>query len=197
VTRYRTIVADPPWPYDGGFWTTSHNARTGATWDAKRKQLPYTPMPLAEIATLPVADLAADDAFLFLWTTSRYLPDAFGIARDWDFTYCQVLVWSKSKDHYLPAAVAPIHAEFLLACKRGSPSRQGTFPSSVIEANRTKMHSAKPEAFLDYIEQTCPGPYLELFARRARFGWDYWGDESLGTADLARLASDDHREDRP
>jgi N6-adenosine-specific RNA methylase IME4 len=23
-----------------------------------------------------------------------------------------------------------------------------------------------------------------MFARRARFGWDYYGDQSLGTADL-------------
>lgn len=45
-------------------------------------------------------------------------------------------------------------------------------------------HSAKPEAFLDLVEQVSPGPYLELFARRARFGWDYWGDQSLGTADM-------------
>jgi hypothetical protein len=57
-------------------------------------------------------------------------------------------------------------------------------PSSIIEANRTKQHSAKPECFLDHIEASCPGPYLELFARRARFGWDYWGDESLGTAEM-------------
>jgi site-specific DNA-cytosine methylase len=28
------------------------------------------------------------------------------------------------------------------------------------------------------VEKASPGPYLELFARRARFGWDYWGDES-------------------
>lgn len=28
------------------------------------------------------------------------------------------------------------------------------------------------------------GPYVELFARRARFGWDYWGDQSLGTAEM-------------
>ena len=186
--KYRTIVADPPWPYDGGFWTTSHNARTGATWDAKRKPLPYKPMSITEIAAIPVSDLAEDDAFLFLWTTSRYLPASFDIARYWGFAYRQMLVWSKSKDHCLPATVAPIHAEFLLVCKRGSPSRQGTFPSSVIEANRTKTHSAKPEAFLDYIEQACPGPYLEMFARRARFGWDYWGDESLGTAELREVS---------
>jgi len=32
-------------------------------------------------------------------------------------------------------------------------------------------------------EKASPGPYLEMFARRARFGWDYWGDQSLGTAE--------------
>jgi N6-adenosine-specific RNA methylase IME4 len=36
------------------------------------------------------------------------------------------------------------------------------------------------------VEQVSPGPYLELFARRARFGWDYWGDESLNTAEFPR-----------
>lgn len=46
-------------------------------------------------------------------------------------------------------------------------------------------HSAKPEAFLDLVEQVSPGPYLELFARRDRLGWDTWGNESLNTAELA------------
>jgi N6-adenosine-specific RNA methylase IME4 len=46
-------------------------------------------------------------------------------------------------------------------------------------------HSAKPEAFLDLVSRSAPGPYVEMFARRARFGWDYWGDQSLGTAEMA------------
>jgi N6-adenosine-specific RNA methylase IME4 len=40
-------------------------------------------------------------------------------------------------------------------------------------------HSAKPEAFLDLVEQVSPEPRLELFARRQRLGWDTWGDEAL------------------
>lgn len=51
------------------------------------------------------------------------------------------------------------------------------------EAPRSE-HSAKPEFFLDLAERMSPEPRIELFARRARFGWDYWGDESLGTAEL-------------
>jgi N6-adenosine-specific RNA methylase IME4 len=51
------------------------------------------------------------------------------------------------------------------------------------------QHSAKPDAFYDLVEAVSPGPYLELFARRARFGWSYWGDESLGTADMPDTAT--------
>jgi hypothetical protein len=36
-------------------------------------------------------------------------------------------------------------------------------------------HSAKPSAFSDLVEQVSPGPYVELFARQPRLGWDHWG----------------------
>jgi N6-adenosine-specific RNA methylase IME4 len=36
-------------------------------------------------------------------------------------------------------------------------------------------HSSKPPAFLDVVEQVSPGPYVELFARQPRLGWDSWG----------------------
>jgi N6-adenosine-specific RNA methylase IME4 len=61
-------------------------------------------------------------------------------------------------------------------------------PSSWFNWPRTG-HSAKPEAFLDMVEQVSPGPYVEMFARRARFGWDYWGDQSLGTAEMPEMAA--------
>jgi len=50
--------------------------------------------------------------------------------------------------------------------------------------NGGKQHSRKPDGFLDLVERNSPGPYLELFARRARFGWDYWGNESLETVEM-------------
>lgn len=46
-------------------------------------------------------------------------------------------------------------------------------------------HSEKPEAFFDLVEQVSPGPYLELFARRQRLGWDTWGNEALEHVELA------------
>jgi N6-adenosine-specific RNA methylase IME4 len=73
--------------------------------------------------------------------------------------------------------------------------RRGNLPFSIDNAgsvqtwkfpyeNGARAHSRKPDGALDLIEQASPGPYLELFARRARFGWDYWGDQSLGTATM-------------
>ena len=45
-------------------------------------------------------------------------------------------------------------------------------------------HSVKPEAFLDLVESVSDGPYLELFARRNRLGWDTWGNEALQLAEV-------------
>jgi N6-adenosine-specific RNA methylase IME4 len=38
-------------------------------------------------------------------------------------------------------------------------------------------HSHKPEEQFAVIERISNPPYLELFARRPREGWDIWGDE--------------------
>jgi N6-adenosine-specific RNA methylase IME4 len=42
------------------------------------------------------------------------------------------------------------------------------------------VHSKKPEESYKLIERVCPGPYLELFARKPRENWTVWGDESKG-----------------
>lgn len=70
------------------------------------------------------------------------------------------------------------HAEYLLVCRRGFPARLDRLTSSVIDAPKG-THSHKPEMFLDEIERISPGPYLEMFARRQRLGWDTWGNEAL------------------
>jgi len=188
--RYATIVADPPWDYHEGFPTQS---RTPGVWSGpiQTKALPYASMTVEDICELPVADLAEPDCRLFLWTTNRYLDDAFEVIRAWRFKYRQATVWHK-RDGNMGGSIAPSSAEFLLVATRGAPARLSKWTSSVVSTAAPKQHSRKPEAFLDLIEQVSPGPYLEMFARRARFGWDYWGDESLGTAELvAALSSEE------
>jgi N6-adenosine-specific RNA methylase IME4 len=168
---YSTIVADPPWHYGqrpvGG-------ARPGTMGAAK--PFPYSTMSIEEIRALPVGDLAATDSVLWLWTTNRWLPESFGVMAAWGFTYRQTLVWGKNNP--MPVgSVAPSGAEFLLAGKRGAPAMEWVWPSSVIVTPRpsSRQHSVKPDNFMDYIEMSSPGPYVELFCRRPRLGWDAWG----------------------
>lgn len=195
--RYRTIVADPPWHYDG-FATTNGpgTVRAGmgrreATF--KVDALQYGSMTVAEIAALPVRDLADVDARLFLWTTQRYLPDAFAVISSWGFVYKQTLVWQKRDFSPFGGSIAPNNVEFLLVGARGKPQLVERANGCVLltpgntgrrRGGTVTTHSRKPDAALDLIEQVSPGPYVELFARRARFGWDYWGDQSLGTASM-------------
>lgn len=188
MSAYATIVADPPWHYDG-FATMPGLARKAFERTVKIKPLPYGSMSVDEICAIPVDGIAASDSRLFLWATNRYLPDAFTVLATWGFIYKQTLVWRKSGNPSpFGGSVAPNHAEYLLVASAGNPRRLSRLKSSVIEApaaapgksapGGSRSHSAKPEMFLDLIEQVSPGPYLELFARRQRLGWDTWGDEA-------------------
>lgn len=170
---YSTIVADPPWRYDEGFPTQS---RTPGKWagPTTTKALPYSGMDMDAIKALPVSDLAATDCRLFMWTTNRYMPDAFGVLSAWGFTYKQTLVWHKA-DGNMGGSVAPCSAEFLLVGVMGHPPVLAKAAAAVIRAPQAKTHSVKPPAFGDLIEQVSPAPYVELFCRAPRLGWDHWG----------------------
>lgn len=189
MTRYRTIVADPPWHYKR-FVSSPKSHAGNPRGDGKPKAiaLPYGSMTVEEIRALPVTEIADAEAALFLWATNRYLPSAFDVMSAWGFDYRQAVVWHKTGNPSpFSGSIAPNHAEYLLFGKRGKPRMGKPWTSNVIvaPAPNVNAHSVKPEVFIDLIEQSSPGPYLELFARRARFGWDYWGDQSLGTAELA------------
>ena len=155
--------------------------------------LAYSLMSLAEIKALPVEDLAHKDAHLFLWVTPELHRTGEGVAtaRAWGFTPVDEIIWEKPN---IGMGVFPRHVhEPLLICRReqlpfGGPRNIRSvqkWSQRHAGAGKGKVHSAKPEAALDLVEQVSPGPYLELFARRARFGWDYWGNESLETAEVS------------
>jgi N6-adenosine-specific RNA methylase IME4 len=86
TSRYRTIVADPPWPI-GDF--PKWGDRDGMT------VCPYPTMRISKIAELPVSDWAHAGAHLYLWTISEHLEASFGVARSWGFEPSAVLVWCK------------------------------------------------------------------------------------------------------
>ena len=167
---FTTIVADPPWPYED--WPEFADA-AGDSND--RRDLPYQSMTLDEISELEIP--AADDAHLFLWTTNRFLEDAYGVARAWGFTPSEVLVWAKPPRGIGPGGIFSNTAEFVLYGRKGKPEHNERVDSSWWSWPRGR-HSAKPTAFLELVERVCPSPFLEMFARAPREGWESWGLES-------------------
>jgi N6-adenosine-specific RNA methylase IME4 len=188
VGEYRTIVADPPWIYEDGF--VSYHGGI----DRVEKKLPYGAMTVDAISSLPVQEWAAENANLFLWTTNRYLHEAFHVMADWGFRFRQTLLWHKSGNPSpFGGVVAPVNpVEFLLFGQRGKTKMLDRLPSPVLVAPAVVSgHSQKPDSIIDAIERISPEPRLEMFARRARLiGWDYYGDESLETARVAFVEDD-------
>ena len=175
--KYRTIVADPPWDMpNSGPWT----GVTGnwGPYVGETSDIPYPTMTLDDIRALPVKDMADGDAHLYLWTTNRFLESTYDIARAWGFRPAQLLTWCKAPMGIGMGGTFTSTTEFVLFCRRGSLKASRRVDSSWWQWRRG-AHSAKPEAFLDLVESVSPGPYLEMFARRNRLGWDTWGNECL------------------
>lgn len=189
--KYRTIVADPPWPIkDSGPRTPSSAGSWSANSVGKRSIVPYQTMPIDDIAALPVRDIAERDSHLYLWAVNAYLEEAYGVARAWGFKPSTLLTWCKPPMGLGLGGTFVNTTEYILFCRRGSLPALQRWPSTWHEAGRPctsagLVHSAKPECFLDIIEQVSPAPRVELFARRQRLGWDTWGNECRCDVDLA------------
>lgn len=161
--KFGCVYADPPWPY-------ANQATRSSTSNH------YSTMTLEQICELPIGQLAADVAYLHLWTTNAFLFDAKTVMDAWGFTYKSVLVWCKPQmgiGNYWR-----VSHEFLLLGVKGSRS----FPDgarnvkSWMEVERGR-HSAKPEVFRQVVERVSPGPFLELFGRHTCPGWTVWGNQ--------------------
>lgn len=189
MTKYRTIVADPPWP--------DVSARLGKGGRrANETELPYKRMSYESIRALDVEAVAEDDCALFMWSTRRTFREgeAAAVARAWGFEPCGEMIWGLRNAGTGAPPFGNDHEPVLVA-KRGAPmialaDYLGVFfwkqlyeygPSGVPQ----KVHSAKPLGFYDLIEQISASPRLELFARTQRLGWDSWGNEALNHVELS------------
>ena len=172
--KFKTIVADPPWPYrrkSRGFsW------RKGRPSGEATEMLEYPTMTLDEIAALPVNQLAEDDAHLYVWTTQKFIWQTPGIVELWGFRVSQILTWAKSPFGFSLGDSYGLATEFCLFARRGK-LRPTTRTNRDWWNWKRGRHSQKPEAFQDVVETVSPGPYLELFARRPRLNWTVWGNE--------------------
>lgn len=174
MSVYKTIVADPPW-----------DVLAGPRWasDGKSRPLTYPTMSVEEIAALPVRELADKRAHLYLWTINAYVEDAYEIARLWGFKPSTLLTWCKAPNGLGLGGTYSLTTEHVLFARRGICTAAQRMDTTWWQWKRGE-HSAKPEAFMDIVEMVSPAPRLEMFSRRARFGWSTWGNEALEGEEL-------------
>ncbi len=180
LNHYNVIYADPPWTF--------------ATYSAKGKgrsaEAHYSCLSFDDICRIPVAEWAARDSILLLWVTDPLLPRGLELIEAWGFTYKTVgFYWAKLNKAASPGACSEddfftgmgfwtrANAEQCLLATRGSPKRIAKDVRRLVVAPR-REHSRKPDAVYDRIERLADGPYLEMFARNSRPGWDTWGNQA-------------------
>ncbi len=173
--KFTTILADPPWQFQN---------RTGKMAPEHRRLNRYGTMKLNEIAAIPVADAAADNAHLYLWVPNALLPEGLQIMKEWGFTYKTNLVWNKiRKDGGPDGRGVGFYfrntTEIILFGVKGSLRTLAPGRTQVNAIRSIKQeHSRKPEEQYEIIERCSPPAYLELFGRGSRKGWTVWGNQA-------------------
>lgn len=184
---YQILAVDPPW--------------TWSAWSAKglkkSAQRHYHCMTLDAIMALPVADLAAPDAALFLWATAPMLPQALAVMEAWGFTYKSQAVWVKTtvtgKLSFGTGYRFRGTHEIIALGVRGNPKNTKSERSVIMAPVR--RHSQKPDEFFAMAERWLPNANrVELFSRQSRPNWHSWGNEN-GLFD--NQGDDDARRKRP
>ena len=171
TTMYQTILADPPWYQRGG-----GKIKRGADKHypiMKENQIRDTMKSVLE-------GKISEDAHLYLWVANNHLPEALRIIESLGFRYITNIVWAKPR-FGLGRYFRGQHEICLFATKgRGfTPKTELNNISSLLGKGliAPTQHSKKPNEMYELIEIRSEGPYLELFARNTRPGWDVWGDE--------------------
>ena len=176
--EFRTIIADPPWPY--------RNGPKGSL-----RVTPYPTMTEDQIFHLPVGEAACEDSLLLLWTTNAHLALALECVKNWGFDHKTTLTWVKTSKSGKPRPGSGFWirgaTEHALFCVRGRPrcprsrildGERIPLYTTAILAPRTR-HSEKPARSYVMMEDLGAAPRLELFARRRREGWETWGNEPI------------------
>jgi N6-adenosine-specific RNA methylase IME4 len=174
--QFATILADPPWQFIN---------KTGKVAPEHRRLSRYGTMRLDEVMSLPVEQLAAPTAHLYLWCPNALLPDGLAVMQAWGFSYKSNIVWHKvRKDGGPDGRGVGFYfrnvTELLLFGVRGKNARTlapGRRQVNLL-ATRKREHSRKPDEQYPLIEACSPAPYLELFARGRREGWTTWGNQA-------------------
>lgn len=171
MDKYNTLVIDPPWNL---ILTTNIGHRYN-----RPKKLPYETMTIEQIKAFPIMDYANQGAHIYLWTTNKFLRQAFEVFDSWGVNFHLVLVGIK------PSGIAPnrgyiFGTEFCLVGFYGKPAQKWKRMGKLnyFEMfNKAGKHSTKPDKFYELVETMSPEPYIDIFSRKDRPNWDSYGNE--------------------
>lgn len=171
--KYNVIYADPPW----SFKTFSDKGKD------RSPENHYNVMSLQDICNLPIDKISNDNSVLLMWVVDPLLDKAFKVIEAWGFKYKTVgFTWAKTNKKSLGFFTGLGYwtrgnPEMCLLATKGKPKRiSKSVPQLVVEQRRE--HSRKPDIMYNHIENLLQGPYIELFARTKRPGWDSWGNQT-------------------
>lgn len=170
--KYKTIVVDPPWPME----KVNMIART------EENIFDYQVMTLAQIANdrnrLPIRRLMNKSGCLvFLWTTQKFLPEAYNIMKAWGLKYLFTMVWAKGRGRQL-AGLPQFNCEFVLAGRMGNLNFVDTKAFKTLFDGEARNHSQKPKEFYQLLKRITPEPRIDMFSREKHRGFDQYGNET-------------------
>jgi len=169
-TLFKTVYMDPPWNESGGAKSPSY-------------PLIKTPDMLPTITHCGLWSIAPD-AHCYMWVTNSFLEDGLRLLSRLGFRYVSNLCWVKHRiglgryfrgQHELCLFGVRGRGVAVVTEARNIPTVLD--PLNTLGAPRTE-HSKKPTEFYSLIEARSQGPYLELFARNTRQGWQSWGNDA-------------------
>ena len=173
--QYGAILADPPWRFMN---------RTGKVAPEHKRLNRYDTMPLEEIMDIPVKKVSGSSSHLYLWVPNALLQEGLAVLKAWGFQYKANLVWHKVRKDGGPdgRGVGFYFRNTTELVLFGVKGNMRTLPPGRSQVNiirsQKQEHSRKPDELYNIIERCSPGPYLEIFARGSRDGWDTFGDQA-------------------
>ena len=167
IDKYSVVVIDPPWPMK----KIKREVRP------KQRGFDYQVLSVEEIGGLDVPGILDAEGIVFLWTTQKYLPDAFTILEKWGLRYRFTMVWHK------PGGIQiwnypQFNGEFVVVGTKGKYKFTSCKAFNVVFNAPRAGHSVKPEEFYDLLKRVTDGPRIDIFNRRIIDGFDRWGDEA-------------------
>lgn len=172
---YKAILADPPWRFTN---------RTGKVAPEHKRLNRYGTLSLEEIMEIPVSLAASDNSHLYLWVPNALLLEGLEVMKAWGFQYKSNIIWHKvRKDGGPDGRGVGFYfrntTEIVLFGVRGRMRTLAPGRSQVnVIRTQKQEHSRKPDEMYELIEKCSPGPFLEIFARGKRPGWDVFGNQA-------------------